>query len=183
MSDGPHRTLPMRRPWRDLAERAATPAYSPDEVNAALPLALRDEFREAPLAEVADILRGERQGSLFREERSHQLNALRASYPGSVVATTLIECALEAVADGLQGESALHIAVTNALKAHGRTGGRQIEEHYQRNRSHGNELRDRLLRARKHCRYDALASELLSEGQAGDVRPHRRSGIDEGPQL
>jgi hypothetical protein len=49
MSDGPHRSLPMRRHWKDLAERAAKAAFSPDQVCEALPLALKCDILEAPI--------------------------------------------------------------------------------------------------------------------------------------
>lgn len=48
MSDGPHRSLPMRKHWKDLAERADKAAYSATDVAEALPVALQKEFREAP---------------------------------------------------------------------------------------------------------------------------------------
>jgi hypothetical protein len=44
MSDGPHRSLPMRNHWRNLAERAAKAVFSPQEVSEALPYALHRDI-------------------------------------------------------------------------------------------------------------------------------------------
>jgi MoCo/4Fe-4S cofactor protein with predicted Tat translocation signal len=48
----------MRRYWKNLAERAATPAFTTEQVAEAFPVALKNEFREAPLAQIRDILGG-----------------------------------------------------------------------------------------------------------------------------
>ena len=45
MSDGPHRSLPMSRGWKQLARRAANKAFSPVEVCDALPAALHQDWR------------------------------------------------------------------------------------------------------------------------------------------
>ena len=50
MSDGPHRSLPLRPGWKRTAERADTPAYEATEVTRAASRALEDDWR----AEVPD---------------------------------------------------------------------------------------------------------------------------------
>jgi hypothetical protein len=182
MSDGPHKSLPMRRHWRRLAERAAIPAYSSDEVNEAICAALKKEFREAPLSRVADILRGDEQGSLFAEARTEDLDSVRHVCPGSVAGTTFIDCAIEAALRGLPGDEALHFALTSALAALARSGCRQMEEHFQRKGFHAAELRERLRAARNDCRYGVLASEIIGDRRA-QREVTKRSGVDEGPSL
>ena len=186
MSDGPHRSLPMRQHWKDLAKRAATPAFNSAEVGEAIPVALRREFAEAPLAKVREILGGAEQSFLFREDRAEQLEAARHGCRGSVPGNTLIDCAIEAIANGLTGDAAFKVALENALDAHARAGCHQIEEHWRREqpRNTGN-VRARLEAARSECSYRALASKLIS-GQTGNQRGSRlskRTGVDEGPPL
>lgn len=45
MSDGPHRSLPMRKPWRELAMRGDKAAYSASEVAEAATNALASDFK------------------------------------------------------------------------------------------------------------------------------------------
>jgi hypothetical protein len=44
MSDGPHRSLPMRNGWRKLAERAANTNFEPTEISEAIPIAIKDDW-------------------------------------------------------------------------------------------------------------------------------------------
>jgi len=163
MSDGPHRSLPMRRQWRDLAERAATPAYTAEQVAEAFPVALKHDFREAPLLQIRDILGDSAQVPLFNEDLSPQLEAARRACRGSAAGNTLIDCAIEANAQGLTGEAAFRSALKNAMDAHARAGCQQIEEHWRRNEPKNTEnIRERLREARSACAHDALASELMS---------------------
>jgi hypothetical protein len=98
MSDGPHRSLPMRPHWRHLAQRAAQGAFPPDQVCEALPYALKRDILEAPIKGVRDIMSGD---SLLPELRVEQLEALRESCRGSAPANLLIDCAVDAVRNGL----------------------------------------------------------------------------------
>ena len=107
----------MRRHWKDLAERAAAPAFTAEQVAEAFPVALKNEFSEAPLTQIRDILGGSAQSSLFEEDRAVQLEAVRRACPGSATGNTLIDCALEANANGLTGDAATKTALENALRA------------------------------------------------------------------
>lgn len=185
MSDGPHRSLPMRRPWKLLAERAGTPAYAPEEVSEAFPVALKSDFREAPLEQVRDILGGSGQSSLFGEDRAARLEEARRMCRGSAAGNTLIDCAIEANANGLTGDTAYKAALKNALEAHARAGCHQIEEHWRREepRSTGH-LRERLREARCACAFSDIASELTESGSGNrDTRLSKRTGVDDGPPL
>ena len=185
MSDGPHRSLPMRRPWKLLAERAGTPAYAPQEVSEAFPVALKSDFREAPLAQVRDILGGTGQSSLFSEDRAARLEETRRMCRGSAAGNGLIDCAIEANANGLTGDNAYKTALENALEAHARAGCHQIEEHWRREepRSTGH-LRERLRAARDACSFNDLASELTApDGGSRETRLQKHTGIDDGPPL
>jgi hypothetical protein len=187
MSDGPHRSLPMRRHWRDLAERAATPAFNAEQVAEAFPVALKIEFREAPLAKIRDILGGSPQTSLFKEDRAVQLEAARSDCRGSAAGNRLIDSALEVNANGLTGDAALRTALENALDAHARSGCHQIEEHYRRQEPQSTaDMRARLKAALDQRAQSEVASELISgqqDASGGKARLRKRTGIDEGPAL
>jgi hypothetical protein len=81
MSDGPHRSLSMRRHWKDFAERAAKAAFSPDQVCEALPLALKRDILEAPIEAMREIL-DNRKPDLFSTHHIEKLEELRRSCPG-----------------------------------------------------------------------------------------------------
>jgi len=89
MSDGPYRSLNMRRGWRQLAKRAGNGAYTPDRIRNAVILALAQDWR----ADVSDALAGRireifegPQDSLFREEKAARLETLRTmtAVPGAI---------------------------------------------------------------------------------------------------
>ena len=187
MSDGPHRSLPMRRPWKDLAMRAAKAAFSVDQVCEALPRALKREFREAPVEAVREILGGGEQGSLFSNDIVLQLEIARGACRGSSTGAALIDCAIEAVTTGLKGDTACEAAVRSALDACAQSNFRSVEEHYQREATtHSARLvRERLDAARHKCDFGALASELLAptkpKGRTDNLP--KRTAIDDGPEI
>jgi hypothetical protein len=185
MSDGPHRSLPMRPHWRVLAQRAAQGAFAPEEVREALPYALKCDFLEVPIKAVREIMDGD---TLFPELRMEQLDRLRASCRGSAVANRVIDCALEALRNGLTGYGATHTALTNALEETAHSGCRGIEEHHQRKASSGGTgfVRARLDDARQPLDCGAIARELLvpeTPPTRRSVSLPRRKGVDEGPPL
>lgn len=185
MSDGPHRSLPMRRHWKDLAERAETPAFSTGDMDEALRVALKKEFSEAPLSAIREILGGGDQGSLFQVDCAGQLDEARQACWGSVAGNILIDCAIEANANGVTGDAAFQGALQNALEAHAWSGCHQIEEHHHRKEPHSAPNASKRLRgARDRCSFGALASELMPNKQpVNDTRLRKHTGVDEGPPL
>jgi hypothetical protein len=185
MSDGPHKSLPMQPHWKKLAERAANPSYTSYEVDEALLPPLMREFREAPLSEIRAILGGGNQMPLFNGNCAAQLDALRHACRGSPAGSMLIDCAIEANANGMAGDAALHYALRNALGARAWAGCRQIEEHqYRVEPRNGAKVRGCLNEARMRCPYDTLASELMFDPKSNKIpRILKRTGIDEGPPL
>lgn len=185
MSDGPHRSLPLRLHWKRLARRAAKAAHSPDEVAEALPFALKCELLQAPLKAINEVMCRD---TLFHTIRIEQLEALRVQHPGSAPANLTIDCALAAIASGLTGEAGAHAAVSAALADTMHSALRAVEEHYQREASprSGNYVRQRLDAARHQVDCGAIARELLSSGvppRQRAVTLRTRKGVDEGPPL
>lgn len=183
MSDGPHRSLPLRRHWKDFAERCAKAAYSAGEVREALPYALKREILEAPIKEVRSIFNND---TLFPELRQESFDELRRACRGSAAATRLIDCAVEALSNGLTGDEATHSALKNAAEDTALACLRATEEHYQREagpRSAGF-VRTRLDDARRGLDCGAIASDLLSAASPPARRTvtlPRHNGVDDGP--
>jgi hypothetical protein len=78
MSDGPHRSLPMRPSWRKVAERCDKRAYTAEEISHALGPALERDCRDDMTPE---FLRGVRrvveEPSLFPNDAAQRLETLR----------------------------------------------------------------------------------------------------------
>lgn len=187
MSDGPHKSLPMRRYWKTVAERAATEAYSIDQVCEALPYALNKDLREAPLDVIRDILGGGEQAPLFFEESIRQLETLRIDCRGSAISNTLLDCAVQVASTGGTGDNAYLSVLENALAGYTDGVFRSIEEHYLRKAGSrdANFVRNRLDNARNGCDFSGLAAELMNVGakQRTSYSLPRHVGIDDGPVL
>ncbi|MGE0502521.1 MAG: hypothetical protein AB7I79_15550 [Rhizobiaceae bacterium] len=187
MSDGPHRSLPMPRRWRDVAERAAKAVFSADDVCEAITHALRKDAKGLPVESVREVLGVGRQGYLFAEDRLGEIEALRTGCRGSALGNTFIDCAIEAAGNGLYGDAACRTALANALEQYTRDCFRGVEEHYLREASARSAgfVRDRLDATRDGFAFGTLASDLASPGirQKPASRLPRHTGIDEGPPL
>lgn len=185
MSDGPHRSLPMRPHWKTTAQRAANLAHTAAEVCETLSQALKKDILEAPIAAVRDIMNSD---TLFASMRIEQLEALRARHPRSAAANSLIDCAVEAASAGATGEAGTAAVVTAALEDIARAPLRGIDEHYQREagaRASRN-VRTRLEEASGKLDCGNIARELLAPARPPSrrtVEMPRQTGIDDGPPL
>ena len=110
MSDGPHRSLKMRRGWKRFAERADKAAFAPEEVCDAIPAALEQDWRkEVPPSlprQIREILQ-DNQSSLFEDQRIEKLEVLRSKTAGYPLAGAFLDCAIQAAAKGKAGDEAL----------------------------------------------------------------------------
>lgn len=81
MSDGPHRSLPMRKGWKKLAERGDGRLHTAEQVREAVPLALADDWRAEGcdhfMKQVRDVLLGDGQSQLFKPTKDDTVNALK----------------------------------------------------------------------------------------------------------
>ena len=186
MSDGPHRSLPMRVHWRQVALRAKNTAFSPEQVGEGLTFALGKDLSELPLS----VLRSQLGGSqvfLFHDELIHRLERSRMTYPGSSLWNLVIDAIAESVTDRPAGGLALDLVLPSAVDEYARSQFRSIEEHYAREATQGTvrDMRARLRSASSTCNYGAIAAESLGDGERsnGSPRPRKQAGIDDGPQL
>lgn len=187
MSDGPHKSLNMRRHWKALARRAALAVHGPAEVCEALTPALLSDAREIPLDKAKEILSVTNQSDLFNEDVSGRLERLRHECPGSSTGNAFIDSAQEALQNGLRGESAIVRALVGAMDETCRAAFQSIEEHWRREGSvEGTAyVRDRLNNAWNAFDAKAIASEILSGATKAQANYaiKKRDGVDEGIKL
>lgn len=195
MSDGPYKSLPMRKPWKEAAERAHKPAFSPKEVADAVADAIvRDIRRDIGgnfIEHLQDALSISDQGSLFADSRVSELEAIRGSSTTNGLREGLVEHTLVAVHQGMSSEQALNDGLRRVAIEHGAAGARQVEEHYLRDAttkkeySKSAEVRARLNESLKSDRLTHVASEVLggvpnSRAASGLAK---QASIDDGPSL
>lgn len=133
MSDGPHRSLPLRPKYRRVAERAYKPAFSIPEICEAAESALvRDagiELRNV-VRQLIDIVDGADLFSRQPDEVQRRLRELRDEPAAHPLAASAIDCTEMAVRQGLQGRDAIQDGIATALSERLDANGRTTEEHY-----------------------------------------------------
>lgn len=133
MSDGPYKSLPMKRRWRRAAKCAYQEAYSSEEVTAAVTSAShadwRAEVRHSLATAVAEAVSPSGQQALFTDQALRDLRALRCASP---LEASFICNAVDAVQCGLRGAEAVQAAAEGALSDRLLCNYRQVEEHVYR---------------------------------------------------
>ena len=188
MSDGPHRSLPMRGGWRRVAARAANPAFVCEEISSAIIPALeqdcRAEMESGLIDDICDLAR-EQESSLFREDIRHQLEGLRRA-AGCGIGRVFLDNVIQLSAVGAAELDVLARAMTAALIDRAARGARQVEEHYCRNStmSRAIDTRSRIDQAISASPIEALARQLLKMEVRRSERPAlRHQGLDDGVRL
>jgi hypothetical protein len=188
MSDGPHRSLPMRPAWKKAAERADKPANSSQEVGQAMSDAALSDWRaEVPdscVRRLGEIL-GDRQLHLLEDSRAAQFAALRRSLDSTGgLGGVLVDCAEHVAASGKLGDAALREAIVDAISDRVSRSTKQIEEHYHRTSTErGVNMRDRLSDAVREISYNALTHHALRVGDWPAQRSKKQEGLDDGVPL
>jgi hypothetical protein len=188
MSDGPHKSLPMRNGWRKLAERAANTNFEPTEISEAIPLAVKDDWNaedcDQTVRELRIILEHDRQGSLFGQEREDRIDALKdVSAAGFPLRRMLIESITQAAEDGQDAENAVQAGVERTLAERIVRGALQIEEHYlRRGDEAARTIRDRIGQGVANISLKSLADQLMNPGVSSPPA-NKRDGINDGPPL
>ena len=191
MSDGPHKSLPLRRAWKRVCAVAGNTAHGLDEVVERLLPALaadvRHEVGEAFAAKLRKILEPDaEQLTLFSDVRD-QLAALRREQC-SPFQSDLIDSVDDAIRDGLKGLDALTTGAKVAIDTRASATINSVVEHYLRKAPHeaavgvGRRLSAGLKEAA--AQVGALASGLATGRLAVAVPgPAPRSDLDDGPSL
>ena len=190
MTDGPHKSLSMRRAWKHVAERADRPAFTPDEVCEKLVVALQQDWKAEVPPDLLRELRGivcDRQGILFDDGQRDVLEALRPLAAGHTFGSVFLDFAVMAVASGYGGEEALVRAARDTIADVLARSERQIEEHYLRRCEWDrvSSLLTQLRIAKEKIDYRSLAAALLGHGDADmpAQAPARPICLDDGVML
>jgi len=189
MSDGPHKSLPMRAGWRKVAERAANSNFDPSEISEGIPAAIGDDWSaegcSQAVRELRSILENGRQGSLFGQEQEDKIDALKdVSAAGFPLRRMLIESITEAAEASQDAATAVQTGVERALAERIVRGALQIEEQYLRS---GDEaartIRSRIGQGVANVSLKSLAERLMNPASSSLQLPSKRDGLDGGPPL
>lgn len=189
MSDGPHKSLPMQKGWRKLAQRGANSTFDPGQIAEAIPDALGDDWQHDGCDDIVRELRSAlgdtRQQSLFGESVEDKLEALKSISPsGFPLRRLLLECVTQAVESGLDGAEAIAGGTERALGERLARGNLQVEEHYRRSQSEQTAaVRRGLQSAAAEISLKDLARKFLKTGGSSTPPAPRRDGLDDGVPL
>lgn len=188
MSDGPHRSLPMKRKWQGVAERADNRSFGVDEISDAMIPALAGDCRDEMSPGFIDGIRGvfeEQESLLIKCDVRARVEALR-SEAGTGIGRRLIENVARISSADAPDMIALVNAMTAALAERTARCSRQVEEHYLRksSASRANNVRARLEQATAGAALDGLARQILKLDNNRPARSSaKRDGLDEGPSI
>lgn len=187
MSDGPYRTLDMSKVWKSLAKLAENAAHTVEEVAEAYRPALLEEWnsvRPEFAQGVRAALGADDQGRLFSEIALAETKRLREAASNPVEAL-LADHAHDQAREGALGSTAYEKAVEYCLEDRAIRRARQIEEHYNRERSPDTgRLRAHLAAAISSGEPARLAAGLVcGVGRRALASKADRSGLDEGVSL
>lgn len=190
MSDGPHRSLPMRPQWKTVAERASKDAWSIAEVSEAMFHALECDLAEIPVRLLRRILGAGGAASLFSvnpDALTAELDRARTECRGSAIGNAAIDGMIQAVRDGHAGDAACEHGFSYALDRTCMDYSRSIEEHYRRQAGSwsAHHMRERLAAVRSASDFTVLARRCAApETKAPRSAPvERRTALDDGPAI
>ncbi len=188
MSDGPHRSLGLRKAWKELARLADNLAYAQEEVRHAATVAISHDFNEVsgPLLKALEAIfhgHGNSLGSI--EIALQQLNEARRLAAGSVFGINAVFYSEALVSAGRLEPNAFYKAIGMAARMRGRANILAVQEHYVREatESRANHVTRRIKSAFETFSDNTLGTMLVS-ARIAKVRPMRKStGLDQGVAL
>lgn len=189
MTDGPHRSLPMRPWWKGVAKCAKNPSYGAEDIQEAHIRACEKDWREEMMEmspNFANAIRKIIEKPLLLPDVAIQsLESLRPLIPGCPIGNTLLDNLTRAAGEGKYGETTLRKALADALTIHSERCERQIEEHCSRESSSmvTQSVCRRMREARQLCDFDSLANQLLDPCSKSSRRVNKRDGLDDGVPL
>lgn len=189
MSDGPHRSLNMRRGWKQFAERADKNAYAPEELCDSISNALEQDWRaEVPesLPRQIRAIMADTQSSLFGDQRIERLEALRSGIAGHPLGGVFLDCTIHAAANGKTGDEAVREAASTALTDRAARGIRQVEEQYRRESTHNRAMnvRERMESGVAQTDVAAIAGNLVGTDKIVQPRTSaKKTGLDVGVEF
>lgn len=186
MTDGPYRSLSLKRHWKGFARRADIEVYSLEERRQYLLTAVKKEFSESVLTATRDILNDK--GFFHSIDSIKLIEAIRKDCRGSTADNTFLNNIVYELSKGRTGEMALQSALKNAFEEVARAHLRSIEEHYCRKEAGVKtiaRLRKRIDETIQKTSFVAMASES-TQGfglKSATQKLSKRTEIDEGPEF
>lgn len=188
MSDGPHRSLPMRRGWKHVAERGDKPAFTTEDIAEAIVPALDGDCRAEVRPEFLQALTEtfcEQDSQLFPVQIESRLASM-ADEAQCGLERSILENARYNSEHGATGVDALQSAAVSALTDRGMRGLLQVEEHYCRksNQSRAQRVRERIQAGLGFADIKGFVRTLLRLDPRPIFRsPAKHDGLDEGVRL
>jgi hypothetical protein len=189
MSDGPHKSLPMRDGWKKVAQRGAASAFDAEQTAEAIPDAVQQDWQEERCDDLIKDLRRaleeSRQGNLFGQQRDDKLEALKdVSGSGSPLKRRILECVTQEFEGGKDGPEAIKDGTQRAIGEGITRATFQIEEHYRlSNDESADRVRHSLQAAADHVPLQDLTERLLKLTKRSDTPPPSRNDLDDGVPL
>lgn len=190
MSDGPHRSLPMKPKWRSVAERAYNRAFGIDEICTVMMPALASDCHDEMTPRFIDRLRSiceQQENLLFKDNIPSRMEALRPD-AGSGIGRHVLENVVRLSKQEEVNVITLVKAIERACVDRLAKNNRQMEEHTLRKStlSRANDFRNRLEQATGSAKaqVSGLARQFLKLDNNRPVRSTtKREGLDEGPSI
>ena len=186
MSDGPHRSLPMRPWWKQVALRADKSAFSVPECADAIAVALERELAEELRPSFFQGLQdAHTEPGLFSPAESLHLQKL-ATEAVTPLERRVLDNITVLSADELSEVDGFLAAVTNACRNELPRFSKQIEEHYRRasGPNRARRERERLDEATARADVEGFARKLLRpDGPRTAPVLKKKTGLDEGVSL
>ena len=189
MSDGPHRSLKLRKPWKELAKRADQDTYDASQIAEATAYAVASDFKMEVSWHLMEALKAVFTGcdnSLEMPELAlDQLENAKALAAASVFGTNLVEWSITLIHEGKFGIEAFHEAVGLAAKDRCHANIRSIEEHYLRdsNERRAEHVSKRLQNAISTLSSTQLGLDLVGPEPVRIAPPRKMEGLDDGVSL
>lgn len=188
MSDGPHRALPMRAPWKRAAERADNTAFDVAEITEAIATATVPDFHaDVPpklLAEVQNIANAE-QKNLFASDSIAALEKIKREHAVEPRARDFVDRVIAAVKDGKSALAALASSIEQNIRQAVANSNRHIEEFYRRKTKASRSLnvRARLDQGASRLNFGEIVQRILAPKGQKNPRTSRKKGLDDGVPL
>ena len=193
MSDGPYKSLPMPKPWKDVAERAQKESFSHEEREESMCVALRNDFaRDAGqeyLNAIGHILGDQAQGNLLADQVALEIDNITKCQSHSPLRDIINVNIQVALLSSDHGEQALVEGLNLAIQEYGRGRNRQVEEHYKRDAQNYGEhqkaisVREKLAQTLNSNAVRNLGQDILQSmcGTPLKTKLVKASGLDDGP--
>ena len=186
MSDGPHRSLPMRPGWKKVAEYADNKNFARDQVRDAVEAAVEKDWRKdvsrALVSSIREVLGGT---TLFSEDTLRSVEDLRQTVSGSAMGNALLDHLACAIDGGMTGDAALRDAVVNTSVDQSARCARSVEEHYLRKSTVENsqDVRQRIEEAIQRADFNSLADRIVEPVSRHVPTVEKKDGVDDGVQI